>query len=100
MKQLSITINGKGGVGKSLFTTHFLAYLEDRGIPATAYDTDNENSTLRRFYPSADFLDIEDKHQIDLIFESLEANNFVVVDARAASTDIFLTYLDELKIFE
>lgn len=100
MKQLSITINGKGGVGKSLFTTHFLAYLEDRGIPAVAFDTDNENSTLRRFCPEAGFLDVEDKHDMDQIFESLETNNLVVVDARAASTDIFLTYFKELKIFE
>lgn len=100
MHQLTVTINGKGGVGKSLFTVHLLTYLQDREVPFYAIDTDNENSTLTRFFPKAGFVDIEDKREIDKIFISLDTNELVVVDARAASTDLFLDYFDELQIFE
>ena len=98
--QLTITINGKGGVGKSMFTIHFLDYLDERGIKHLAVDTDNENSTLSRFYPGAEFADLEDKRGLDTIFARLEEKRFIVVDARAASTEIFLGYFEELDIFD
>jgi cellulose biosynthesis protein BcsQ len=59
-KKFNTIINGKGGVGKSFFAVNFVQYLKDKGIPCTAVDTDNENSTLKRFHPEALFLDIED----------------------------------------
>jgi MinD-like ATPase involved in chromosome partitioning or flagellar assembly len=48
-KQINLVINGKGGVGKSFFTTNFIQCLRDRQIPHVANDTDNENSTLEHF---------------------------------------------------
>lgn len=99
-KQIDTIINGKGGVGKSFFAVNFVQFLKDHSIPHSAIDTDNENSTLKRFHPEAAFLDISDPKEIDSILGSLERSDLVIVDCRAASTDIFLDYFDELQIFD
>jgi hypothetical protein len=99
-KKFNTIINGKGGVGKSFFAVNFVQYLKDNGIPHAAVDTDNENSTLKRFHPESLFLDIETPTEIDAVFATLDRADLVVMDCRAASTDIFLDYFDEVKIFE
>lgn len=99
-KKFNAIINGKGGVGKSFFAVNFVQYLKDNGIPHTAVDTDNENSTLKRFHPESLFLDIEDPTEIDSIFATLDKAALVVMDCRAASTDIFLDYFEEVRIFD
>ncbi|MEO8354156.1 MAG: hypothetical protein ABI680_20700 [Chthoniobacteraceae bacterium] len=99
-KQLNIIVNGKGGVGKSFFATNFVQYLKDQPIDHRAIDTDNENSTLKRFHREAEFINIDKVQEIDLLFASLEASSLVVVDCRAASTDIFLDYFREVRVFE
>ena len=99
-KQLNIIVNGKGGVGKSFFATNFVQYLKDQQIEHRAIDTDNENSTLKRFHREAEFINIEKVQEIDLLFSCLETSSLVVVDCRAASTDIFLDYFREVRVFE
>jgi len=99
-KKFNTIINGKGGVGKSFFAVNFVQYLKDNGIAHTAVDTDNENSTLKRFHPESLFLDIEEPPEIDAVFATLDKADLVVMDCRAASTDIFLDYFDEVKIFD
>ena len=99
-KQINIIVNGKGGVGKSFFATNFVQYLKDHQIEHRAIDTDNENSTLKRFHGEAEFINIEKVQQIDMLFSSLETSSLVVVDCRAASTDIFLDYFAEVRVFE
>ena len=79
--------------------------LEDADIAVSkdiahiAVDTDNENSTLKRFHPEARFLNIADPTDIDSVFAMLDKTDLVVMDCRAASTDIFLDYFDEVRIF-
>ena len=58
MKRLDLILNGKGGVGKSFFAVNFVQYLKDKGIAHVAIDSDNENSTLKRFHPDARFVDL------------------------------------------
>lgn len=99
-KKFNAVINGKGGVGKSFFAVNFVQYLKDNGVAHTAVDTDNENSTLKRFHPEAVFLDIEDPTEIDSVFAALDKTDLVVMDCRAASTDIFLDYFEEVRIFD
>ena len=99
-KRFNAIINGKGGVGKSFFAVNFVQFLKDKDIPHIAVDTDNENSTLKRFHPEAVFLDIEDMTEIDSIFATLDKADLVVMDCRAASTDIFLDYFQEVRIFD
>ena len=99
-KHIDIIINGKGGVGKSFFATNFVQYLKDQQVGHRAIDTDNENSTLKRFHREAEFINIEQVQEIDVLISSLETNGLVVVDCRAASTDIFLDYFAEVRVFE
>jgi hypothetical protein len=99
-KQIDAIINGKGGVGKSFFAVNFVQYLKDKEIGHIPVDTDNENSTLKRFHPNSLFFDIEEGKEMDSIFTTLEKTDLVVLDCRAASTDIFLNYFDEVRIFD
>jgi cellulose biosynthesis protein BcsQ len=99
-KKFNAIINGKGGVGKSFFAVNFVQYLKDNNITHIAVDTDNENSTLKRFHSEATFLDIEELTEIDSVFATLDKTNLVVMDCRAASTDIFLDYFEEVRIFD
>ena len=99
-KTLLLALNGKGGVGKSFFATSFVQHLKDHGMPHAAIDTDHENSTLKRFHPEAEFINLSQPQQSDLMFERLQKHPLVVVDCRAASTDLFLDYFSELQVFD
>jgi hypothetical protein len=98
MKRLDLILNGKGGVGKSFFAVNFVQFLRDKGIAHTAIDSDNENSTLKRFHPDTRFLDLNNRRELDGIFSALEKTNFVVMDCRAASTDLFIDYFTEIDL--
>jgi cellulose biosynthesis protein BcsQ len=96
MKRLDLILNGKGGVGKSFFAVNFVQFLKDRGIAHVAIDSGNENSTLKRFHPDTRFLDLNNRRELDRIFSALEKANLVVMDCRAASTDLFIDYFTEI----
>lgn len=98
MKRLNLILNGKGGVGKSFFAVNLVQYLIDREITHVAIDSDNENSTLKRFHPDALFLDLDNRRELDRIFGSLETSELVVMDCRAASTDLFVDYFTEIDL--
>jgi len=96
MRRLILVLNGKGGVGKSFFSINLVQYLKDRGIAHASFDTDNENSTLKRFHSEAQFIDLAEPRQLDRVFEAKAP--VVVVDARAASTDLFLDHFAEIDL--
>ena len=98
MKRLDLILNGKGGVGKSFFAVNFVQFLKDKGITHVAIDSDNENSALKRFQPDTRFLDLDNHRELDGIFGALEKANLVVVDCRAASTDLFIDYFAEIDL--
>ncbi len=98
MKRLVLILNGKGGVGKSFFAVNFVQFLKDRGIAHVAIDSDNENSTLKRFHPDTRFLDLNNQRELDGIFTALEKANLAVMDCRAASTDLFIDYFAEIDL--
>ena len=98
MKRLDLILNGKGGVGKSFFAVNFIQFLKDKGIAHVAIDSDNENSTLKRFHPDTRFLDLDNRRELDGIFTALEKANLVVMDCRAASTDLFIDYFAEIDL--
>jgi hypothetical protein len=98
MKRLDLILNGKGGVGKSFFAVNFVQFLKDKGVAPIAIDSDNENSTLKRFHPDTRFLDLNNRRELDGIFTALEKANLVVVDCRAASTDLFIDYFTEIDL--
>lgn len=97
-RQLNLILNGKGGVGKSFFAVNLVQFLKDNAVSFVACDTDNENSTLKRFHPDAGFLDLGQARLLDEMFRSLERTDLVVVDCRAASTDVFLRYFNAIDL--
>ena len=99
-KQINLVINGKGGVGKSFFATNFVQYLKDRGHAHRAIDSDHENSTLKRFHAEADFINLENRREIDAVFTTAETCDLLVIDCRAASTDLFIDFFDEVGLSE
>ena len=98
IKRLDLILNGKGGVGKSFFAVNFVQYLKDKNILHTACDCDNENSTLKRFHQEAEFLDLAEPRALDAMFRAFEKTDLVVVDCRAASTEVFFDYFDEIDL--
>jgi len=98
MKRLDLILNGKGGVGKSFFAVNFVQFLKDKGIAHIAIDSDNENSTLKRFHPDTRFLDLNNRRELDGMFAALEKAHLVVMDCRAASTDLFVDYFTEIDL--
>jgi hypothetical protein len=98
-KRLDLIFNGKGGVGKSFFAVNFVQYLKDKNIPFTACDCDNENSTLKRFHgEDVAFLDLAHPRGLDGMILALDKTDLVIVDCRAASTDAFFNYFDEIDL--
>ena len=98
-KRLDLIFNGKGGVGKSFFATNFVQYLKDKNVPFIACDCDNENSTLKRFHgEDVQFLDLSHPRGLDAMILALERTDLVAVDCRAASTDAFFNYFDEIDL--
>jgi len=96
--QLNLILNGKGGVGKSFFTVNLVQFLKDKSIPFVACDSDNENSTLKRFHPDAEFINLAQSRSLDDMFRALERTDLVIVDCRAASTDVFLRYFAAIDV--
>ena len=97
-KRLILILNGKGGVGKSFFAVNFVQYLKDHEISHAAFDSDDENSTIKRFHSEAQFIDAGQPTEIDKVTFALADSDIVVVDCRAASTRIFLNYFEETRL--
>ena len=97
-KRLDLILNGKGGVGKSFFAVNFVQYLKDKNVRFVACDCDNENSTLKRFHGEVEFLDLSHLRGLDAMIRALEKTDLVVVDCRAASTEVFFNYFDEIDL--
>jgi hypothetical protein len=97
-KRLILILNGKGGVGKSFFAVNFVQYLKDRQIAHAAFDSDDENSTLKRFHSEVEFINASQPTEIDKMVHALDDQDVVVVDCRAASTRIFLNYFEETRL--
>ncbi|MCI0538185.1 MAG: hypothetical protein L0Z50_23510 [Verrucomicrobiales bacterium] len=97
-RQLNLILNGKGGVGKSFFAVNLVQFLKDKSMPFAACDSDNENSTLKRFHPDVGFINLAQARSLDEMFRALEKTELVIVDCRAASTDVFLSYFRTIDL--
>jgi hypothetical protein len=99
IKRLDLILNGKGGAGKSFFAVNFVQYLKDKKILHTARDCDNENTTMKRFHGEAvDFMDLSRPRALDAMFRAFEKTDLVVVDCRAASTELFFDSFDQIGL--
>jgi cellulose biosynthesis protein BcsQ len=86
-KQLNLILNGKGGVGKSFLAVNFIQFLKDKSLQFTACDSDNENSTLKRFHPEAEFINLAQPRSLDEMFRALERTDLAVVDCHQPQLD-------------
>ena len=66
MATLYVTLQGKGGVGKSYLTAAFAQWLVEQGRSVACIDTDTLNPTLLQYAPlKATHLKLSQNHVID-----------------------------------
>jgi hypothetical protein len=99
-KRLILVAMDKGGVGKSFFTILLTQWLHERHKAFLAFDPDYHNSTLTRFVPESQFLDIRHSENLDRIIEVMEDHPLVLVDGVGSQQRIFLDWLEETNLLK
>lgn len=99
-KRLILVAIDKGGVGKSFFCVRLIEWLQEANWPFIAFDPDYNNSTLTRFYPEAQFLNIGHSENLDLIVEALDNTDIVLVDGVGAQQRIFMDWMEETDLLK
>jgi hypothetical protein len=99
-KRLILVAMDKGGVGKSFFTILLAQWLRSRRREFLAFDPDYHNSTLTRFVPDAQFLDIRHSENLDRIIEVMQEHPLVLVDGVGSQQRIFLDWLEETNLLK
>ncbi|MDD5200225.1 MAG: hypothetical protein PHC88_10540 [Terrimicrobiaceae bacterium] len=97
-KRLILVAMDKGGVGKSFFTILLSQWLHAQSREFLAFDPDYLNSTLTRFVPESQFLDIRHSENLDRIIEVMEEHPLVLVDGVGSQQRIFLDWLEETNL--
>ena len=100
MKQVHITLQGKGGIGKSYVTSLIAQNLMDRGEEVICIDTDPINATLSSFKAfNAQRIDLLQDNRIkeglfdDMMEQILNTESHFVIDSGAASFIPLSNYL-------
>lgn len=108
MATLFVTLQGKGGVGKSFLTAAFAQWLVDRGRPVACIDTDTLNPTLLQYKPlKATHLKLSQNHVIDPraldtlvgIVTAAPEDAQVVVDVGSNGFETLMAYEVENGVF-
>lgn len=99
-KRLILVAMDKGGVGKSFFTILLIQWLRSQGQDFLAFDPDYQNSTLTRFIPESQFLDIRHSENLDRIVEVMQDHPLVLVDGVGSQQRIFLDWLEETNLLK
>jgi len=99
-KRLILVAMDKGGVGKSFFTILLTQWLQSIKRPFLAFDPDYQNSTLTRFVPESQFLDIRHSENLDRIIEVMQEHPLVLVDGVGSQQRIFLDWLEETNLLK
>lgn len=109
MATLYLTIQGKGGIGKSFVSLLFAQYLQDKKTQVSIIDTDSVNPTLSQFKAlDAWHLQLSHEHVIDpraldaLIahVENAPQDANVVVDVGSSGFETLMAYEAENQVFE
>lgn len=102
MNQIHLTLQGKGGVGKSLISYLLAQYIKSKDIKTLCFDTDPVNQTFQS-YKSLDVEHIEllegskvNERNFDLLMEKILTNNAnFIVDNGASSFVPLSNYIIE-----
>ena len=104
---LHLTLQGKGGVGKSLVSTLVAQYLRSQGDEPTCIDTDPANATFHGFSQlNVKFLDILENEKVNpRIFDQMvntvmTSENDCVVDCGATTFIPLTAYIKENNLIE
>ncbi|TWI64373.1 CobQ/CobB/MinD/ParA family nucleotide binding protein [Pseudoduganella lurida] len=107
-KPIHITLQGKGGVGKSLAATLLAQYLVDKGVQVDCYDTDPVNDTFSQYaalnVARCEILrtasDINPRVFDGLIKALLGSDRVTVIDNGAATFVPLMAYMVENRVVE
>ena len=108
MASIFITLQGKGGVGKSYLTAAFAQWAIDRDREVICIDTDTLNPTLLAYKPlNATHLKLSENHVVDpRVLDSLVAiasdaseEAFVVIDVGSNGFETLMAYEGENQVF-
>ncbi len=99
-KRLVLSATSKGGVGKSFVSINLAEWLRLQGVDFVAFDPDWCNSSLTRFYPEAEFIDISEAVHLDNVIRALERADLVLVDGVGSLQMKFIEWLEETRVFD
>ncbi len=99
-KRLIVPATSKGGVGKSYLTLNLCEWLRAQELPFVAFDPDWCNSTLTRFYPEAEFIDISETVHLDNVIRAFERTDLVLTDGVGSLQSKFIDWLEETRVFD
>lgn len=110
MATVHITLQKKGGVGKSLITTFWMQFLDEMGFPVTGIDTDPSNKSFAEFkeLPIAglEIMDGNDEiapRRFDALVDTICAlgdNDHIVIDTGTSCFVALFAYLKHNMTFE
>ncbi|MBK1720106.1 conjugal transfer protein TraL [Thiocystis violacea] len=108
MSQLFITLQAKGGVGKSYVSSILAQYFQDANLPIHCIDTDTTNPTLQRYKPlNCQYVKLSEAHVInprafdelvEIVSTAPEDRRFVV-DVGSNGFQPFMAYAVENDLF-
>jgi len=99
-KRLIVPATSKGGVGKSYITLNLCEWLRSQKLPFIAFDPDWCNSTLTRFFPEAEFIDISEAVHLDNVIRAFERTDLVLTDGVGSLQSKFIDWLEETRVFD
>jgi len=99
-KRLIMQATSKGGVGKSYLTINLCEWLQALKVPFVAFDPDWCNSSLTRFYPEAEFIDISEAVHLDNVIRAFERTDLVLTDGVGSLQTKFIDWLEETRVFD
>jgi len=98
--RIVFTEGGKGGVGKSAFSTMLVEWYRKQGVPVALIDMDSENKSrgsLAHFFPEAKKTNIQTERGLDgLLFALAEGTPIVVADMGASAGDVAHEWFDSM----
>jgi len=103
MATVHITLQKKGGVGKSMVSTMWMQFLDEMGYPVIGIDTDPSNKSFAEFselgVSKLEILDRNDEidsRRFDVLVETvcgLEAQDHIVIDTGSSCYPSLFAYL-------
>jgi hypothetical protein len=86
----------KGGVGKTTLSRGMLDYFNAQGLPTRAFDTESPKGSLKRFFPTAEVVNLRDPDDQAKVFDTISTSQITLIDIRAGLLTDTLTLLEEV----